>query len=64
MSSFFSANKTKKSSSTKANNHHQKVARSITTLAIALSIMTVAGCNTTQGFKPTASVIVGGQTSL
>ncbi len=64
MSSFFSANKTKKSSSPKANNRYQKVTRSITTLAIALSIVTVSGCNTTQGFKPTASVMVGGQTSL
>ena len=64
MSSFFSANKTKKSSSTKANSHHQKVARSIMTLAITLSMVTVTGCNTTQGFKPTASVMVGGQTSL
>lgn len=33
-------------------------------IVIAISALATSGCNTTQGFKPTASVMVGGQKSI
>ncbi|MES1964515.1 hypothetical protein M0N77_04100 [Psychrobacter sp. AH5] len=33
-------------------------------LAIAMTALATSGCNTTQGFKPTASVMVGGHKSI
>lgn len=33
-------------------------------IAIVVSALATSGCNSTQGFKPTASVMVGGHKSI
>jgi len=43
--------------------HYKKIS-SISLAALLTTTILVTGCTTTQEFKPTASVIVGAQTSL
>ncbi|MBH0095656.1 hypothetical protein I6E61_04560 [Psychrobacter sp. NZS113] len=49
-------------------NTYKKYGKKIANISAATLLVTVAlsatGCNTTQGFKPTASVMVGANTSL
>jgi hypothetical protein len=48
----------------KKSNPYKKLATIGLTLALATATLITTGCNTTQEFKPTASVIVGAHTSL
>ena len=43
--------------------HSKKLAHIATALLLATFALSVTGCNTTHEFKPTASVMVGAQTS-
>lgn len=44
--------------------HYRTAINATIAVSIICLSLFITGCNTTQGFKPTASVMVGGQTSL
>ena len=45
-------------------NHGKKIKAISMPMLIAAIVLFAAGCSTTQEFRPTASVMVGAQTSL
>ena len=44
--------------------HYKSIANISVVILLTTTVLSVAGCNTTQEFRPTASVMVGAQTSL
>ncbi len=44
--------------------HYKSIANISAAILLTTTVLSVAGCNTTQEFRPTASVMVGAQTSL
>ncbi|WAI87650.1 hypothetical protein SC65A3_01112 [Psychrobacter sp. SC65A.3] len=45
-------------------NHYKNIAHITAALLLATMALSATGCNTTQEFKPTASVMVGAHKSL
>ncbi|WP_201583698.1 hypothetical protein [Psychrobacter jeotgali] len=54
----YNANKTPTAS------HSKRVVKIIVAMIMTTLLVSTVGCNTTQGFKPTASVMVGGHKSI
>lgn len=44
--------------------HYKSMANISVAILLTTTVLSVAGCNTTQDIRPTASVMVGTQTSL
>jgi len=44
--------------------HYKSITNISTAILLTTTVLSVAGCSTTQEFRPTASVMVGTQTSL
>lgn len=44
--------------------HYKSIANISVAILLTTTLLSVTGCNTTQEFRPTASVMVGAQTSL